>query len=951
MTIYLFGAFRFDAKSLKLTSEGEPVKIRPKCSEVLAYLLEHQERPVSKEELLEQFWPDLNVSENVLFQVILDLRNALSHPAEKATFIKTFPKKGYQWLDENTKVEGFQPQVSLETESEFPREGPKIRAVKNHYRTILVFSALVVVVIFLAFLSQKHPISPAGKNAAAQKIAVFSFKNLTSDKEFDWIATALAEVIRAEVNTPPFFYTLTGQDMQQVQSDLNLTTKGPYSQSQLRQIRDYLPCRFVVNGSFLTSEDDIQVHWYLEDVGQGKKTTSGKVSGNRNDLVTFLNRTAEDIKLAMGLPDEPVVKQALPNQGDALRFFAEGIRQLRVKDAKSASAFFEQAVSEEPNSLSIKTALSQAYAQLGDRNRATNIAKEVIDLSGDLDRKSRLTARANLLEIEQNWPEAAELYQALWIMEPGNTDLGIRTTTMQIEAGNPSAAEQSLKRLFGTATSGDPRLALLAARIAKAKGDYGKQLEQARIAIDGAKPLGARSLVAEGFLILANGHSLLGNNQLSLEAAEQAAAIYHDLGHFYGYSQAKALMGNVHNTKGTLHQALPLYTEAMAHYEQLGNLSGIAQMKLNLSVIEMKQRRFSQAAELAETAVAQFRGAGSQRLAGALAILGLIQINQRAFDQAIDTLEESNFLFRKQGNLFRLATNNSNLALIYNHRGDIAQAIRRYETAVKLAKESGKTGNLGTFTHNLGQLCLKTGRFEKSRYYFHEAIEIQTKNDQSISLANSLFRLAKLDFEMGRTNEAISGCNRSRSLYESNQRNLDFYNVSLFLARIHLSQGNLHEAERLAGLGSEELVSANNVYTIQYQLLNARLAEANGDPENALQWLSQALSPERVGRQSRQTLEGQYLKAGILIGLGRVSDAQTALKDAEPSRIKEKNVLVDMERELLAADILLRQDKRDLAHRQWALLSDKAKTMGAARLLEQIEKRRQVIPISATQGR
>ena len=98
MTLFSFAQFQFNTQSLQLTKIGETVKIRPKCAEVLAYLLENRTAPVSKEELLEQFWPGLSVQENVLFQVILDIRNILDSGEGKNAFIMTFPKKGYQWV-------------------------------------------------------------------------------------------------------------------------------------------------------------------------------------------------------------------------------------------------------------------------------------------------------------------------------------------------------------------------------------------------------------------------------------------------------------------------------------------------------------------------------------------------------------------------------------------------------------------------------------------------------------------------------------------------------------------------------------------------------------------------------------------------------------------------------------------------------------------------------------
>jgi DNA-binding response OmpR family regulator len=54
--IYCFGNYELDAQRCELRCAGQLVAIEPKVFEVLVYLLEHRERVVTKEELLEQCW-------------------------------------------------------------------------------------------------------------------------------------------------------------------------------------------------------------------------------------------------------------------------------------------------------------------------------------------------------------------------------------------------------------------------------------------------------------------------------------------------------------------------------------------------------------------------------------------------------------------------------------------------------------------------------------------------------------------------------------------------------------------------------------------------------------------------------------------------------------------------------------------------------------------------------
>ena len=54
---YRFGDYLFDTERYELHRAGVLVPLRPKECDVLAYLLAHRDRVVSKDELLEQVWP------------------------------------------------------------------------------------------------------------------------------------------------------------------------------------------------------------------------------------------------------------------------------------------------------------------------------------------------------------------------------------------------------------------------------------------------------------------------------------------------------------------------------------------------------------------------------------------------------------------------------------------------------------------------------------------------------------------------------------------------------------------------------------------------------------------------------------------------------------------------------------------------------------------------------
>ena len=61
-----FGECELSIERLELRRRGEPVAVEPQVFDVLAYLLDHRDRVVTKHELLDEVWGSRFVSESAL---------------------------------------------------------------------------------------------------------------------------------------------------------------------------------------------------------------------------------------------------------------------------------------------------------------------------------------------------------------------------------------------------------------------------------------------------------------------------------------------------------------------------------------------------------------------------------------------------------------------------------------------------------------------------------------------------------------------------------------------------------------------------------------------------------------------------------------------------------------------------------------------------------------------
>jgi DNA-binding winged helix-turn-helix (wHTH) protein len=95
---YLFGDYVLDTQRAELHSAGAPLKVRRKVLQILAYLLAHRDRVVSKHELLEHLWPDQFVGDEVLKTCITALRKALGERGRAPRFVRTLHGQGYRFV-------------------------------------------------------------------------------------------------------------------------------------------------------------------------------------------------------------------------------------------------------------------------------------------------------------------------------------------------------------------------------------------------------------------------------------------------------------------------------------------------------------------------------------------------------------------------------------------------------------------------------------------------------------------------------------------------------------------------------------------------------------------------------------------------------------------------------------------------------------------------------------
>lgn len=95
---YRFGEYRVDASARELHYRDELAVLSPKVFDCLAYLIDHRDRAIGRDELIAAVWGRVDVSDTLLSQTVLKARRAIGDTGSAQHAIRTIPRFGYRWI-------------------------------------------------------------------------------------------------------------------------------------------------------------------------------------------------------------------------------------------------------------------------------------------------------------------------------------------------------------------------------------------------------------------------------------------------------------------------------------------------------------------------------------------------------------------------------------------------------------------------------------------------------------------------------------------------------------------------------------------------------------------------------------------------------------------------------------------------------------------------------------
>ena len=707
--------------------------------------------------------------------------------------------------------------------------------------------------------------SAAGSAARIRRsVAVLGFKNLSGRADSAWLSTALGEMLTTELTAGEKLRTIPGENVARMKIELRLSDADSFAADTLKRIRRNIGTDVVLVGSYVgvgtPGSEKIRLDLRLQDTVAGDTIAVLTETAAATDLLDLVTRAGAGIRDRLGVGvlssgDAASVQASLPSTPEAARFYAEGLRKLRVYDHLAARSYFQQALGADPNSPVAHAGLAAAWAALGYDAQAGAAASKAFEQSAKLSREDRFSIEGRFREIRREWDQAIRVYRSLFDFFPDNVEYGLRLAAALESAGRGKEALATVDglRALPPPESTDPRIDLAESSAARSLSDYKRALAAAVRAGARANERGARLMAAqakyqEGSALvemaeldkaqpaLEEGKAIFleagdraaaarmsnaigqvlarrGDSESALRILQETLAIYQEIGNVNGVALIQSNLGNVHIFRGELDEAMTQWGKALATYRQLNQKDGIARMQNNIGNALLRRGGNPAAAEPRfEEALALWRDVGRRRdSAVALDSLASVRADRGDLTRARQLNEEALAIFEAVSDKSHIASALGKIAGILRAEGDLDGARRRHEQALALYEQIGEKTSAAISRVWIARIALEQRRGAEAEALTRAAAEVfqaQKRPDEKAwvqgMLAEALLAQRKLD-------EARSAIDRATELIGPSKNRRTRLDVTMSTVRVLAGTGRLPEAERRL---QAAVVEAQQVYSV-----------------------------------------------------------------------------------------------------------------------------------------
>ena len=313
--ILSFGAYQLDTATAELRCGGAAVPIEPQVLSVLRLLIEHRDRLVSRDELIERVWGGRIVSDAAVASRIKSARQAVGDSGEAQRLIRTVPKLGFRFVGD----------VAVSHRSSLPLPDDALRPAADRQRS----------------------------ETSRPSIAVLKFDLHGEPGALAAVAEALPHDLIVELSRLRWLFVIARASSFQL----------PQGAAPSSAVRSVLNARYCLSGAIEIDNRRMTVNVELCDTRDNGvvwgERYNGSIDAVHDIRARIVHAVVNALELQIPLNEARCVLNA-PNNLDAWSAYHLGLHHMfkfNREANRRATAYFEQAIAREPG-------FARAYAGL-----------------------------------------------------------------------------------------------------------------------------------------------------------------------------------------------------------------------------------------------------------------------------------------------------------------------------------------------------------------------------------------------------------------------------------------------------------------------------------------------------------------------------------------------------------------------------------------------------------
>ena len=312
MPVIRFGEFELDEQTFELRRNGTLLRVQQQPARVLALLMNHQGKPVTRQQIQDAIWGQdtfVDFEQNLNF-CIRQIRVALEEQAERPRFIETLPRLGYRFIAQIQKSEDRLP---AQTENRV-------------------------------------------------RIAVLPIEDISGQSE-DYFAAGLTE---------DMISALSRMDQKRLRvTSVPKLESGDTSTDSMDRLQRHFNLDYLLRGTVRRSAERVRISAQLHDLRDKSILWSNTYDRGLSDLLAVQEEVAQRVSQSLALellPSAPVGSRRYSRSSTAYDLYLKGRffwHKMTPDAIKSSTAYFNEALAIDPEFAPAYAGLADCYAQMG----------------------------------------------------------------------------------------------------------------------------------------------------------------------------------------------------------------------------------------------------------------------------------------------------------------------------------------------------------------------------------------------------------------------------------------------------------------------------------------------------------------------------------------------------------------------------------------------------------